>query len=415
MKETLVMRNMFVAAGCAVLSIAVVTFALTRHESPPPPSEEDEFAAFEEAMYGKTSHKHVPLPVPEHDHDGTWAFAKDLWSVLGKQEGNVVFSPYGTARALELVKAGARGKTRAEIETLLHGEVPERVVTGVSEANHLWGQVGCRFKKGFKIDEVDFGQKEAACRIINDQVAKETKGHIEKVLGPDAVSPDTKLVATNALYMKATWLTEFDKSKTAAGAFHEVDGRTIQVPFMRADLDDVCWGRSAELRVIELPYAARAEGPSNDIVASGLVMDVIVPENVSSYTFALEDALALLTKKGAQLWLPRFETTSEIHLMSSLRALGLDEATDAERADFSGFSGHKDLAIQDVITETWIKVDEEGTEAASATAFAVDTIGFTMPNPHFRVDRPFYFAVRDRSSGSVFFTGRIEAPQEFTR
>ncbi len=414
MKEKLVMRTVVSAAWCTVLSIAVVVLSMRSREAPPPELERSSDASADAPSCDAAS-------LPEHVHDGTWAFAKDLWSVLGKKSGNVVFSPYGTARALELAKSGARGKTREEIETLLHGEVSQHAVTGISEANHLWGQVGYPFKKEFRIDEIDFLRMADACRTINDRIAKETKGHIASLLDPDTLPTNTTLVATNALYMKATWLTEFDKSKTKPGAFHEADGQTIEVPFMDADLDDASWGRSGELRVIELPYGAEADArgdslgaPHGKSVPTGLVMDVIVPENMGSYTFALENALALLAKRGAHLWLPRFETTSEIKLLPSLRALGLKEAIESQ-ADFSGFTGRRDLAIGDVITKTWIKVDEEGTEAASATAVASDSLSLQMPNPPFRVDRPFYFAVRDRRSGTVFFTGRIEVPQGVTR
>jgi serpin B len=127
---------------------------------------------------------------------------------------------------------------------------------------------------------------------------------------------------------------------------------------------------------------------------------------VRSYSFDLAAALALMDQRGANVWLPRFENTSEIELLPCLGALGVR----LDRADLSGFTGRRDLELSDVITKTWIRVDEEGTEAGSVTAIAFAGIGLEVSHPEFRVDHPFYFVLRDGGTGSVFFTGRIERP-----
>lgn len=333
--------------------------------------------------------------------DGTQPFAQDLWKQLGRGSENVIYSPFSIAQALDLARKGAKGATKDEIDVLLHGDLAKLEGKDVSVANHIWAQSGLAMKKtGDSIDRIDFRKADEARTTINAQIAKETRERIQDLIPSGAISPATKLVLTNAVYLNAKWQHPFEKNNTWDAPFTLADGSKVDVSTMHATFrGGAKYGAKDGLEVVELPY----EG--------SLVFDVILPADMKKYSLDLEGALALLEAKPVGVALPRFEVTQPLELNDALVALGVKTAfTDA--ADFSGFTDEAALQISRVITKTFVRVDEVGTEAAAATAVVM--VGGAAPSeeevPSMNVDRPFFFAIRDAKTGVVAFFGRVAKP-----
>jgi len=364
---------------------------------------------------------------------GDNAFALDLYGKLREQEGNLFFSPYSISTALGMTYAGARGNTEAQMAKVLHFDLPQEklhpafksLLEGLgarrkeggyelSVANALWGQKGYPWLKEFLdvtrgnygagLREVDFaGDTEGARKTINDWVEKQTREKIKELLLKGDVGRETALVLTNAIYFKGDWASQFKKDRTRPGPFSLSDGTKVEVPMMR-QTEEFGYMETEDLQALELPY-----------VKGHLAMIVLLPRKVdglpalegSLTVEKLEGWLGLLHKEEeVSVILPKFKMTSRFELNEVLKALGMTDAFDG--ADFSGMDGVRDLFISKVIHKAFVDVNEEGTEAAAATAVAVDRAVARMAE--FHADHPFLFLIRDNASGSILFMGRVADP-----
>jgi serpin B len=369
---------------------------------------------------------------------GNTRFALDLYHQLGQAEGNDFCSPYSISTALGMTWAGARGETADQMAKVLHFTLPQerlhpaagalvRDLNGagagkkpnyqLSIANALWGQKDFGFRKDFVeltrtsygagLNEVDFvGAREEARQTINAWVAKQTLEKIEELLRKDDLDGDTRLVLTNAIYFKSEWETKFYKNGTRDEAFHLTAERTVKVPMMRRTAN-FPHAEGDSFQMVELPFAGK-----------DLSMLVLLPKKVDGLA-ELEKTLTAdwlgqwqkkLRATDVSVLLPRFKVTSRFELKSTLAALGM-RLPFSSRADFSGMTDRREpLLISKVIHQTYIDVNEEGAEAAGATAVLM---GRGAPAPRavaFRADRPFLLLVRDNQSGSVLFLGRVVDP-----
>lgn len=192
---------------------------------------------------------------------------------------------------------------------------------------------------------------------------------------------------------------------TSAGEFTTLDGSVVQAEMMRQS-DSFAFAALGELSAIELPY-----------LGDELAMLVIVPEPGSFADVeagldpsALAAVVDALSPTQVNLGLPRFEIRSQVALADVLRALGMEVAFDPGAADFSAMTGDRDLYIADVVHEAFIAVDEEGTEAAAATAVVMGVTSAPAEPVELVVDRPFVFALRDTTTGAILFLGRVVDP-----
>lgn len=333
--------------------------------------------------------------------DSTQPFAQDFFQQIRKtsKEPNIIFSPASIANVLGLARAGAAGATRAEIEKVLHGE-PKRIEhDGVEVSNHIWAQKGAGIREDWKVISIDFdADPEKACATINERVAKETHGRIKDLLPKDAIDKDTKIVLTNAIHLLAKWVEPFEKDMTRDAPFHLEDGSKVNVSTMHGTFHSGArHGEKDGLTVVELPYKGT------------LVFDVIVPKDLSKYALDFDAALALLEGKGVEVALPRFELTAELDLKAPLVDLGMTTAFTND-ADFSGFTGSKNLKVSRAVTKTFIRVDEEGTEAAAASGMVMKPTSLPPRVQSVKVDRPFIFAIRETKTGAVVFMGKVGKP-----
>ena len=369
---------------------------------------------------------------------GNTAFALDLYSNLSRGEENLFFSPWSISAALAMTWQGARGTTEAEMARVLHFTLPqdefhpafsiliENVEKAAGEnelsvANSLWGQRGYEFRSDFLkqsqeiyqagLREVDFeGAPEQARQAINEWVEAQTKDKIKDLIQRGMIDPSTVLILANAIYFNGKWEKPFDEKRTREDRFHLLRGESVEARFMNK-LDRYLYLEQEDFQAIELPYAGKS-----------LAMTIFLPKEVSGLP-ALE---AILTQENLSLWIsqlrwkqvqlsiPRFRMTSQFTLSQTLQAMGMVEAFQGG-ADFSGMSKKNDLAISEVVHKAFVDVSEEGTEAAAATAvMMMRTSVSERPDPPviFRADRPFLFLIRDKTSGTVLFLGRVMNPAD---
>jgi len=374
--------------------------------------------------------------------NGNTAFALSLYRVVAADsddDANIFMSPLSVSTALTMTYAGARGNTATEMaEALgLPDAAPSSVLAGFSaldavlaaraetsgyvltQANSLWGQEGYSFRTdylellsnhfGAGLAEVDFVSDTEAARLrINAWVEDRTNDRIENLIPRGTIDSSTVLVLTNAIYFKGDWRTKFDADATYSGSFAMPSGDT-EVPMMRR-VDTYGYAESDIAQVLELPY----EG-------GDLSMVVVLPKDASPAALrALESSLApevlhdltgALTERKVEVHLPRFKATwGTEELADDLRALGIRDAFQPGAADFSGVDGTRDLFISMVLHKAFIEVNEEGSEAAAATAVGLARTSVPVPPPVFRADRPFLFMIRDRETSSVLFLGRLATP-----
>jgi len=382
---------------------------------------------------------------------GDTAFAVDLYRKVGEGPAahqNLFFSPFSISVALGMLYAGANGTTKTEMQKVLHFDQSDADVassfntlgqalasrganaTGtkgqpfrLASANALWGQDGQAFldpyldvlaaNYGAGVNLVDFMRDtEAARHTINDWVSDRTEQKIPELLSSDDLSPDVRFVLTNAVYFNAAWAKPFEKQATQDGTFTLADGTPASVPLMREGLS-TRYAEGGGWKATELPYSG-----------GEVSMLLVLPDSGTFDTFQSGFDAATLAGIGAALQasstvevaltLPRFEVRTPLSLRQVLTALGMPTAFSGG-ADLSGIDGTRELLISDVIHEAFAKIDEEGTEAAAATA--VIGVGSSAPlNPppepkHFDVRQPFLFGIRDNATGALLFMGQITDPR----
>jgi serpin B len=368
-------------------------------------------------------------------------FATDLYGRLGSDKStNLFFSPYSISSALAMTCAGAEGETQAQMAKVLHFPLPEaklnlafdslRKLLNDSEntpgfqlrvANRLWGQQGFHFLPDFlqvtkadygaELGLLDFKQADAARETINSWIEEQTNDKIQNLIAPGVLDASTRLVLTNANYFKARWTHEFNKGATTEAPFHVSGSQQIAVPTMH-QTQRLRFSASDGVQLLELPYGK----------TGSLSMLILLPKAIDGLG-ALEK---LLTSENLQTWsaglqtrlvkvdLPKFKTTSQFSLGDVLESIGMSLAF-SDKADFSGMSTEEQLFISDVIHKAFVDVNEEGTEAAAATAIAMRAAAM-RPRPEepveFRADHPFVFLIRDNRTQSILFLGRMVNPKE---
>ena len=372
--------------------------------------------------------------------EGNNAFAVELYGQLRNQNGNLFFSPESISTALAMTYAGARGDTASEMAKTLHFTLPpDRLHPAMGAllsdfnaphngyqlrvADALWAQQGYTFRDDFlKLTKKDYGAgfhpvdfkgaTEAARLTINQWIEQKTENKIVNLIPPGTLTPDTRLVLTNAIYFKGDWQTPFKKDQTEVEDFHLSPAHSVKVPLMHI-FDSYSYLNGGTFQALEIPYK------NNE-----LSMIVFLPNDVRGMP-AFENSL---TASNMQQWLsklhpasdviltlPKFKMTRQFTLQDTLGAMGMPSAFDRIAADFSGMTGKRDLFISAVIHKAFVDVNEEGTEAAAATAVVMEMAmarrGPPPPSPIvFRADHPFMFLIRDNRSGGILFMGRVTNP-----
>ncbi len=367
---------------------------------------------------------------------GSNAFATGLYARLRSQPGNLFFSPESISTAFAMAWAGARGQTAAEMARVFHYTLPpDRLhpamgaLLAAMNASHngfelhvadaLWAQHDQSFLQsylnlvqsayGAGFHQVDFkSSPESARTTINQWIEKQTNDRIKDLLPPGTVTPMTRLVLTNAIYFKGSWVDPFEKDGTRNGPFHVSSSQSVQAPFMHRT-GSYRYYDGGTFQALELPYKGNE-----------LSMVVLLPKKTEGLP-ALEDSF---TAEAVATWLaklqfgnrvilalPRFTMTQRFELGGTLAAMGMPQAFSA-RADFSGMTGKPGFLISAAVHKAFVDVNETGTEAAAATGIAMAPTAIRQEPPPivFNADHPFLFMIRDTKSGSILFLGRVVDP-----
>ncbi len=353
--------------------------------------------------------------------------------------GNAMVSPYSVSLALAMTYAGARGQTESEMAAALRFTLPQARLHPAFDAldlalasrgqnalakdgkpfrlkiaNASFGQSGFSFEQsyldtlavnyGAGLGLLDFfGAPEPSRRTINDWVAYQTEDRIKDLLPQGSITPDTRLVLANAVYFNAAWKAPFKAIETCTSDFHRLDNSTVSVPTMHGD-PAVRYLKSAQVDAVELPY-------DGDEIAMLLVAPA--PGQFTSFEDGLDaqafDGLVGALQQGSvQLSLPKFKFESKAALSGALAALGMPSAFQ-ESADFSGITKAAPLQLSEVFHQTFVAVDEAGTEAAAATGVVAGITSVGLGS-EIRIDRPFLFFIRDLQTGALLFAGRVLDP-----
>ena len=375
----------------------------------------------------------VPLVVK-----GNNEFAFDLYASLSaEQSGNLFFSPASVSTALAMTYAGARGETAEQMAEVLHFGIPhERLHPAFASligelrregsgyhllmANRLWGQHDFGFLPEFQginqdhygaeLGRLDFkANTEAARGTINDWVAKHTADKIENLITSGMLGKLTRLVLVNAIYFKSEWANQFTRRMTEDAPFQVSAREKVTVPMM-GQQDPFKYAAMKDLQILELPYA---EHDLSMIVLLPKAVDGLRELETRLTTANLNRWLTGLKRQEVGVYLPRFKMTSAFQLNDALSSLGMKLLFSIEEADLSGMTDESALFVSAVVHEAWVDVDEDGTEAAAATAVIArssESVPPPEPIPVFRADHPFVFLVRHNQTGSILFLGRLVNP-----
>jgi serine protease inhibitor len=346
---------------------------------------------------------------------------------------NTFLSPLSVSMALAMALNGAAGETfEAMRGSLGLGGLDEAEINagyrdlldlldgldgGVEMlvANAMWARTGLELEPAFSAAGADyFGAEIAtldfdapgAVDVINGWVADRTRDRVPRLL--DAISPDEVLFLVNAIYFKGRWREAFDVRETRPGPFAGADGRERSAMLMRQEAS-LRYGETERYQAVELLYGNGAFGmtvvlPRPGDTPAGLI--------ASLDPAAWADLVARLREETVRLVLPRFRLDYARGLGPDLAALGMGVAFDAVAADFSRINrGDEGLVLTRVDHKTFVEVNEEGTEAAAATAVGVGVT--SAPQVYaMTVDRPFLFVIRERFSGALVFAGVMNAVGE---
>jgi serpin B len=367
------------------------------------------------------------------------AFANRLYDRLANaQQGkNLFLSPFSIQVALAMTTAGARGETRLDMADLIgapesieeqnrqyarllksiygEGKRPFQLVI----ANALWGQKGYLFKPAFQEAIADFydgamhgvdfrARPDEAVKTINAWVSDKTRAKIKELIQRNLIDKETRLILTNAIYFKGQWEQQFKVVDTKNQQWHGSQKRLVPMMHQRGGY---LYHEGNGFQALDIPYQGQQ-----------LSMLVVLPRK--------KDGLAAVERQWVQeqtyrqvtehlddeenvfLSLPRFKMETEFKLKPVLCDLGAGLAF-SDDADFSGI-GDDRLKISEVVHKAFVEVNEEGTEAAAATAvLMIRCAGLSRPAPKpiiFEADHPFLFFIRDRKTNAVLFSGRVLDP-----
>ena len=365
-------------------------------------------------------------------------FAFEMFKIFQqKEKENIFFSPYSISTALVMTYAGAEGETKSQMEKVLHFKSIDSLLHNrfnaldlhinhnekeytLNVANSLWPREGFIFREnylntikknyGAKLRPLDYiGDTEGSRKIINSWIEEKTHHRIKDIIQKGALSPFTKLTLVNAIYFKAKWKNIFSSYLTKDETFTKEDGSTLEKSFMK-QTDKFLYKEDDDFQAISLPYVGNRT--SMQIILPKVGKYNTVMKNLNHYHTLINNGSSF---QRVTLKLPKFEfETKGYQLKDSFQKLGMLDAF-SNHANFKGITEEKGLFIDKIIHKAFIKVDENGSEAAAAT---VVTMRVTSFNPfqekkpiEMSVNRPFIFFIKDNMSNQILFIGLIKEPK----
>lgn len=361
-------------------------------------------------------------------NDFSYKFFKQISAE--EADSNIFVSPLSVQMAFAMVANGANGNTLNELQTALGFDTARTDTlnnycrkmitqlptldksTKIDIANSIWVDEQMPLNEDFaetnrtifdaEISNVDMGGK-ATLNLINDWCNVKTNGCIPRII--NELKKECKVILANALYFKGLWTKVFSEENTKDEEFSNFDGSKSAVPMMQQE-EEFAYGETSDYQIATLPYGN-----------GSFVMDIILPKEGISLNNCIsglskdkmKDVYDQMTKEQLNLKLPRFELESSKELIETMRNMGVNDAFVSGVADFSRISASPLLYIGEALQRAYIKVNEEGTEAAAVTV--IEVVNDALPAPKntilFHVNRPFALTIRETSTGAVLFMGKI--------
>ena len=363
-------------------------------------------------------------------------FSFEFYDQIGASEdGNVFFSPYSIFVALSMAYEGAAGNTATEMQNVLNVLQNDSVTLGtfgrlynllnqnqdgytISTANAFWAHQDYTFLQEYlgllenfymaEANELDFAKNVEAAETINNWIEEQTNDKIKDMIPPSSLSDYTKLVLTNAIYFKGMWAIPFNTDNTYETDFELTLDETIEVDMMSEGDSDYNYTETDDLQIIELQYAG-----------DDLSMIVVLPKenNITIAESALSSGnLAIwinsLIGDEVDVEIPKFKFEKKYALNALLINMGIIDAFIPDIADFSKMDGTNALFISEAIHQSFVEVNEEGTEAAAATAISMEATAIPEEPKRFIADHPFVFLIQHKETGAILFMGRVMNPAE---
>ncbi|KAL7076524.1 hypothetical protein ACQ4LE_004826 [Meloidogyne hapla] len=365
-------------------------------------------------------------------------FAIDLLNNVvyenNKPVESTILSPLSLSMALAMVYVGADGETNKELGKLLSEGLKEeethkyfgKLFNNYNDnkpknytlelANKVFVKEGFKileeFKKfinenyGGKFELLDFSKSVEAAKIINDFVEQTTHDKIKNLISPDSLNQDTRLVLVNAVYFKGKWVKPFNPESTQKKPFYISEGDNKQVDMMKKT-DYFVYFEDKELQMLKMFYSGSSSEEEED---EDIYMVVFLPQERFGLQKMIknlngEKVLKLLEsgrKTKVDVLFPKFKLESTHNLNEVLIKLGLTTAF-GNQANFSKISKEQPLQIDKVVQKAFIELNEEGTEAAAATALGIMPLSLPPPNPEFFADHPFTFLLN--KGNEIIFCG----------
>ncbi len=366
-------------------------------------------------------------------------FSFDMYQELAGDE-NVFFSPYSITTAMGMAYEGARGETATEMASVLNFPTDNQTRLDIMKAfqselnkeseayelataNAYWLRQGEYLNSEYRNaiesyylahgEELDFaGDSSGSIETINAWVEEQTNDKIQDLLPSGSITPETYLVLTNAIYFLSDWKYQFDANATENRTFYMGNNCTTMVEAMHMnDMEiDFNYSENGDVQMLQLPYMKNELSmyimlPKDDDIAS--------LESELNYDY-FNDLKDDMSQEWMDIYLPKFEFEQKYSLVNNLTNMGMPTAF-GSGADFSGIKANSGpLAIGEVIHQSFVKVDEEGTEAAAATAVIMydnAVIGGSNPEPIlFDADHSFIFFIQHESTGQILFMGKVGNP-----
>ena len=364
------------------------------------------------------------------------AYGIDIFKKLHEEEpeSNLFISPFSISTAFGMLLNGARTETRQEILEVMHlnGWTEKEMNDAfkalleilpaldnkvkLNLANSIWYRDGYSVLEEFlqqnsehfgsEIREMDLGDPQTK-EIINSWIEEKTNGKIKDMI--DQINPNTVMFLINAIYFYGQWTYEFDVENTETRLFYPDYGQNLECKMMKMGGVNLPYYKAQHYQLLDLPYGDSIFTmtillPDNDYDVDQVIreMDPGVLEQQFKEMVSMEITYASI---------PKFKIEYKKKLVETLISLGMEKVFDEFHADLSGINGYGGLFVSDVIHQSFIEVDEKGTEAAAATVIVI--IETSAGNEiYFDANRSFVFFIRDNRTNSILFTGKLIAPVE---
>jgi len=352
------------------------------------------------------------------------------------EEGNIFFSPYSIFTAFSMAYEGARGNTSTQMQNVLNVLQNDSATLGsfgriynllnqnqegyeISTANAFWAHQDYEFLQEYlgllqnfymaEAYELDFSKNVEAAETINNWIEEQTHDKIKDMIQSSMLSDLTKLVLTNAIYFKGLWEKQFDPDDTYEADFELSTGETVTVDMMDSDSEDSNYNytETEDLQILKLNY----EGKNlSMIIVLPKENNISIAESAINYE-NLSNWRNDFNEIEIDVEIPKFKFETKYLLNDLLKEMGIVDAFLSGVADFSGMDGTNYLFISTAIHQAYVEVNEEGTEAAAATAITIE-LGIALDPNEFRADHPFIFLIQHEETGAVLFMGKVMNPAE---